>query len=661
MLHTKKILAMLFIVMISACNTSSQPGDPPAPTISTTKPSTAVPTTLYAENEPSVEPISTSTPATESNQVLTICVREGVYPGYIYFNGTSDQTEVLQSIVPDPIELGNDYRYYPTILEKLPDLEDGNAFIQQVTLHPLDKVVDINGNITPLIAGVSVLPSGCFDKDCAVTYDDKTDIQMDQLVVNFTLLENLKWSDGEPLTAQDSVFAFQVIHDPAFNDLGCASCGLPEGTLPDVIEYTADYSAIDKRTVQWIGLPGFITPWYFLNFFSPMPVHLLEGMAPDRIDQFTATSSGKKMLGWGPFMIESWKAGEYMSVVRNPYYHQIQEGFPLLDSIEWKSIEDEMGRGLAGVLTGECDLASYGTTLREVLWGNGSSLYQGAQTEAGISMHAAPQGWDGISFNFSSTILRDQQVRLAIFYGTDRISIAKSIVGSDFLVAQSYVPNQHYLYSEVLNKNLYDPDRARDLLTAAGWMDQDGDGIVEKDGLPFIIDLLVQRGISRAPGVPIFQKNMGELGIKVNVQFFDPELEISDENLSAVQGYDLYWGIWASTTWWRGGASPNCAAFMTSSIPTSSDQIGQWDYQNIMGYSNLDFDNACLAGLDNLDPEKAAQAHILAQQLWSQDLSVVPLYFWPNITLARREVTGLQLDATGAITNFETLDIQPSP
>ena len=80
-----------------------------------------------------------------------------------------------------------------------------------------------------------------------------------------------------------------------------------------------------------------------------------------------------------------------------------------------------------------------------------------------------------------------------------------------------------------------------------------------------------------------------------------------------------------------------------------------------MGYSNAEFDAACELGLNSLDPEEAARGHIRAQEIFSQDLPVLPLYFHPAVVLARPGVTGFRLNSDGTIAGFEEMDIQTLP
>ena len=152
-------------------------------------------------------------------------------------------------------------RYEPIILEKIPSLEDGDAQVSPVTVSAGTEVVDASGDLVLLATGDKVRPSGCRSDDCAITYDGSSTIQMDQLVVTFTMLEGLMWSDGEPLTASDSIYSFKLASDNA----------TPGSKF--LIDRTQTYEAADEQTIQWWGKPGFIDPDYYTNFWMPLPEH----------------------------------------------------------------------------------------------------------------------------------------------------------------------------------------------------------------------------------------------------------------------------------------------------------------------------------------------------------------------------------------------------
>lgn len=110
------------------------------------------------------------------------------------------------------------------------------------------------------------------------------------------------WSDGTPVTAHDSVFAFEHWFDPE---------------LPLLIDFsftTVSYMAVDSKTIEWVGAPGYIPIHEFQEFWVPLPSHLWEGIdAPTIFDRISP-------VNFGSFFVSDYKEDEYIELQQNPYY-----------------------------------------------------------------------------------------------------------------------------------------------------------------------------------------------------------------------------------------------------------------------------------------------------------------------------------------------------
>ncbi len=194
---------------------------------------------------------------------------------------------VLAAIDNGPIDTVG-YAYQPVVLQKLPSIADGDATVSQVTINTGSEIVDADGNLTALSIGTRVHPSGCRSNGCAVIYSGSA-LQMDQMSVTFHLRPDLTWSDGTPLTADDLVYGYQIVA----NDLSS-----PFKFLAD---HTQSYTATDMTTLQWTGIPGFIDPTYFTDFFAPAPKHAWDKFGATGLSQVDVASHIP--IGWGPYMI----------------------------------------------------------------------------------------------------------------------------------------------------------------------------------------------------------------------------------------------------------------------------------------------------------------------------------------------------------------------
>src|SRR5687768_17048599 len=215
--HYKNILTFLFILALTlhAC----------------TPQVTEIPTIPETPGTPASTPLVTTTPDLRS---LTICLGEEPNTLYPYGNLNSAARSVLSAIYDGPMDVV-EYGYEPIILEKIPTLEDGDAQISPVSVTAGTEVIDTTGNVVLLSTGNRARPSGCRSDDCAIAYDGSSTIQMDQLVVTFTMLEGLMWSDGAPLTASDSIYSFTL-----------ASADVTPGSK-FLIDRTQIYEAADEQ------------------------------------------------------------------------------------------------------------------------------------------------------------------------------------------------------------------------------------------------------------------------------------------------------------------------------------------------------------------------------------------------------------------------------
>src|SRR3990172_7166500 len=112
-------------------------------------------------------PVSTPTLASRS---LTVCL--GQEPNTLYpFGGPNAAAHsVLAAVYDGPIDTVG-YEYQPIVLTQLPSLSNGDAQISPIAVQPGAQVVDADGDLVLLEAGVRLRPAGCRGDDCVITYD----------------------------------------------------------------------------------------------------------------------------------------------------------------------------------------------------------------------------------------------------------------------------------------------------------------------------------------------------------------------------------------------------------------------------------------------------------------------------------------------------------
>lgn len=605
---------------------------------------TAPPETVVVTATPSPSP----PPPPPEPRALTVCLVGEPDTLYLYGGSRLSATQhVMEALYDGPVDRLN-YSYQPVILKKLPSIADGDAITRAVRVREGREVVSAEDDVVELTEGVRVRPAGCYDEECVVEFEGDP-LWMERMEVTFELREDVTWADGEPLTAADSVFAFKVASDPV----------TPGGHY--LTERTVSYSSRGEWRVKWTGLPGFVDPTYFLNFFSPLPQHELDDRSPASL--LRADELRRYPLGWGPFVVKEWVPGDYIIVSRNPNYFRADEGLPYLDHVVFKFASDA-SELVARVLSGECDIGTQGADIEPFM----PLLVQAEQHNLLTLVSATSSGWEHIDIGLDPVseynrpdFFGDVRVRQAIIQCLDRQSIVEEVTYGRSTVPNSYLPPTHPLYAgERLMNWSYDPVAGRALLEEVGWLDEDEDGVREAHGIqgirvdtPFEVTLLTSSdSLGSRQVARIVKAHLADCGIRVNLETRPSWEFFADGPEGPLFGrrFDL-----AETAWWFND-TPLCGHYMTSEIPDE----GRWHGDNSTGYSNPDYDAACRAALQALPGTPGYEEnHEQAQIIFSEELPAIPLFMWLRVAVARPGVLNFALDSTARseLWNIEMLDL----
>jgi peptide/nickel transport system substrate-binding protein len=587
---------------------------------------------------PSLPPSPTPSPSPEPKR-LAVCLPDEPDSLYLYGADSLAARHVWQAIYDGPTD-NLDYGYQAVILTGVPSLSDGSAVVETIPVQAGDRVLAASGSVMELAPGVIV-------KDAAgkrVAFAGAP-IAMERMVVTFTLRSDLRWADGEPLTAHDSLYSFQLAVDSA------------TPTDKQIVERTVDYRAAGGNQVVWRGVPGFLDQAYFLNFWHPLPHHAWKGLSANEL--LTAPMSTREPLGWGPFAIREWTPGDHLTVRRNPFYFRAAEGLPPLDEVTFRFIDDP-GELTQAFVAGTCDIVTYeavGTVLE--------ALEEASISPEWDTFTTQDAAWELLAFAISPAgdrpdLFEDTRVRQAIAHCVDRRAMAETVFAVDGRLLDSYVPSEHPLYAgEKLTMWQYDLEAGRHLLAQAGWYDEDGDGVREAHGVPGIVDGTPFRATYHTTDDPLrvrtaelAQAHLKECGIQINLQAVPSEALFAPgpEGMLFGRRFDLAQFSWQAT------AGPLCDLFLSSQVPGEGD----WHRPNVAGFIDGEYDDACRAALEALPASGEYVArHIEAQRIFSERLPVLPLFQRQKATLARASVSGLAPNPSqpSELWNLEEIDV----
>jgi peptide/nickel transport system substrate-binding protein len=642
-------------VLMAGCRGQPSPVLATATTPPVFTPAAPTAATTTAAARPSATPV----PPTPAPKSLVVCLGEEPKSLYLYGPNSIAAWNILEAVYDGPIDWRG-YSAQAVILEKIPSLAGGDAVVAPVSVQKGDEVVDVSGNLVTLVAGIKVSPAGCRQDSCATAWDGKSELKMDQLSVTFKLLSGLLWSDGQPLTAADSVYSFNLAAHPA------------TPTSKFATDRTLSYTARDDRTVQWVGVPGYLDPRPLTGFWLPLPMHLWGATQP--ADLLQADISAVQPVGWGPYSIVEWTRGDHLTLQKNPNYFRAKEGLPHFDTLVYRFIGTRSGSALNALQAGECDLVDRTARLDEQL----PALLELQNNQKAQAFTAAGPEWEVIDFGIKPAayddgykagdrpmLFSDPRLRQAVALCIDRQAINAKLLSGQSPVIDSYLPAQHPLYDPAVAHYAFDPAAGGLLLDEAGWKDTDNNPATPRvasgmqgvpPGTPLVVNYWTTQAPLRKLAADMVVQSLAQCGIEAKLAAYAPgELFApGPDGLIFGRKFDLVQFSWESSL------QPPCFLYRSDHIPAA---VNYWVGENIGGYSSPAYDEACSAGLRSLPGLPGyAEANAKAQELFSQDLPGIPLYWLVKAAAARPGVCGFSLDpsARSDLADLETLNVGPN-
>lgn len=668
------IIVLVLMIALAACNGQATPRGA-APIAVTVESMTGVPVidgdSAQIDIPTATSPASTLAPATATlspAKELVICLP--YEPNTLYEYGGNESREsilarnaVLEALRDGPIDHRN-FDYQPVILQRLPSLANGDAEIKALKLRSGDPVVDSVGNVTTLAPGVRY-----FDPQGVERIYDQTSgaVEVMQMSVTFRLLPSLLWEDGEPLTADDVLFSWEIAKSP---DNFTANHFFSNRVLDPVV--------VDAQTIRWIYLPGFRDSNYFIRFPTPYPRHLYGALAPSQMA--ADTNVNRRPLSFGPFKMAEWVSGDHMTLVRNPDYFRAAEELPLMDRLVFRFIADpdELFRAL---YFGQCHIgigtkpgtqeSIFDGKVRDLLEASSAGKLRpqfvtGANVEH-LDFNLSPaEGYTGFA---SKGVFQNVKVRQAFAYCLDRQTLANSLALGRTEIPAVYVPTTHPLYDPTeIVVYPFDPDKGKALLKEAGWEDTNGDKVVDKGGERFSVDYVYgPAGNTVREAIAQFLKDQlkSNCGVELRLRELGRSELFNSFPDGAIFGrqYDLAQFAWVTDS------EPPCALYSRSEWPGLGD--GQADQYGVttgypeggnnVGYLNPNFEAACQKALNAFDPAQKKAFHHQAMKIFSQDVPSIMLFVKLKIAVTRPDVEGFSLDPTHGsdLWNLEEMELKP--
>ncbi len=323
--------------------------------------------------------------------------------------------------------------------------------------------------------------------DLTIGYDLATaySASEDGLTWTVEIRDDVKFTDGEPLTAEDVAFTYNTVKE---------SSSVNDFTMLDYAEAASDTTVLFHMT-----RPFSIWP-YTMAIVGIVPEHA-----------YNSVDYGSNPIGSGRYILKQWDRGQQVILEANPDYYGEE---PKMKQVTILFMEEDAA--FLAAQAGEADLVYTSATYSDQSIDGYSLASYASVDNRGFNLPAAEETTDEEGRTAGNDLTSDVRVRRAINIGIDRQEMIDNVLNGYGTPAYSICDGLPW-YNEASEVE-YDPEGAAALLDEAGWI-MNGDGVREKDGTKAELNLLYAAGDSvRQALAADFANQLGELGISCTIE-----------------------------------------------------------------------------------------------------------------------------------------------
>jgi len=418
----------------------------------------------------------------------------------------------------------------------------------------------------------------------------------------YKIREGMKWSDDEPITADDVVYTYtQMMEDPA---MGAANGSLVQNF--DSVEATDEHTVAITLKEPQAPNPGVEIPI--------VPEHIWSEK-----DDPAGDDNDTEVVGSGPYTLESYEANQSITLKANPNFWR---GAPKVDTIQYAYYTNSDAQ-VQALRAGDVDFVT-GVSPEQLKALEGADNVETNIGESrrftALGLNSGAETPEGEAYGTGAEALKDVKVRQALRLGIDMDTLREQVMQDYATEATSFVPESfekwHLPKSDKIVKS--DPEAAKKLLDEAGWT-EGSDGIREKDGEKLSLRLLTDAQTPTEQTIGEFLTPwMKDIGVELKVESSDSDT-ISDRTTAG--DYDMYITGWSVTPDPEFQLSINTCASRPDAEgngPTSQD-----------GYCSETFDELYAKQHTELDESKRIEYVHQALQQHYDDVAQITLWY-PN-------------------------------
>ncbi len=449
------------------------------------------------------------------------------------------------------------------------------------------------------------------------------------IIIN--LRKDVKWSDGQKLTAKDVVFSFDIFSDPVVDSrlFGSFEKFYTDTTGHILIDKTFEVLSDYKLKVNFIPHSH---PTMFNIDIPILPEHIFSKV--NRKVLATSDINSKPVTN-GPYLLDSWDKNQSLILKADTSSFLYHNG--IINKIVFKIIPEYTSR-LTQIKKGEIDLC-------ELIKPEDAPSLEAQQDLEIVPVKGREYeyvGWNNIDpddFNNGGKIVPNK------FFGSVKTRRALSYAINKQEILEEYLHNYGQLavgpvspiFKKVLNNDVkpydFDPSKAKQLLNEEGWKDIDNDGILEKDGVKFSFDLYIPGGNPlRNYSATVIKNDLKNVGISVDIQTMELNTFLDNLFSKKLNAWIASWYI----------AIPLELKIMWYSDLNSTPL-------NVQGYSNKQIDKILDEIEQSPQTNKLNNLYKQFQEIMHSDEPVTFLYWIDNITVHNKRIKNIDINPLGVI------------
>ncbi|MGH7354209.1 MAG: peptide ABC transporter substrate-binding protein [Candidatus Rokuibacteriota bacterium] len=480
---------------------------------------------------------------------------------------------------------------------------------------------DPEGNLAPVLAAeVPRLQSGTLAKDLSW--------------VVWRLKKNVAWHDGKPFTADDVVFNWEYVSDPA-------TAAVTSGSYREI-------KTIDKLDSHTVKI-SFMKPQPFWadafcgNRGMVIPKHLFQAFKGEKSRE---APTNLKPVGTGAYRFVDFKPADVVRAELNPGYHVAN--WPFFDTLEMKGGGDAASAARAVLQTGEYDYAWNMQVEDDILL----RLEQSGKGRVNIWVTGgiehiqcnASDPWTEVdgersSVKTSHPLLGDVAVRRALNLLVDRAAVQEQIYGRQGQTSANYLNAPSPFRSSNMRWE-FSVDKANQILDAAGWK-RGADGLRAKDGKR--LKLVYQTSINapRQKTQAIVKQACAKAGVDVEIKSVVASVFFGSDPANPDNYPHFYSDLQMYTT---SPTAPDPSWFMRAFVSSEvASKANKWQGRNVTRWRNEEYDRVYEAADTELDPVKRAAMFVRLNDLLIQNVVVIPVLWRNGVSTSATWLRGMDL------------------